>query len=153
MSFNWMFSRCSAFVASGNLIVTAPSVSVADAVLSGKQVGLVGVVSINETFNISSTLVDKISKVRLGQIQWNGFSWTAAASLYTSLQHKCNGTLLQTQSSAVIIDTTAGTITVTNLAIDAVGMYIVKVELRSTNNQYVIPLTSTGILVKKPTSE
>ncbi|CAF0745209.1 unnamed protein product [Adineta steineri] len=140
----------SQFVASASFIVSASSIQVSAPILAGKQWNDIAVVSVNETFNMSTIIVDKPSQIKIGDIQLgSGLQWTATASFYP-LQHKCNGTLVQTQSSAVIVDYTAGTITVTNLAINNVGMYIINVELKSTNNQYTIDLTSNGILVKKP---
>ena len=143
----------SAFVASANLVVSSSSVSVSDPVLAARQSDKLDIVSVNQTFNLSVIIVDKISKAKIGNIQWSSFTWSAVVSLYTSLQYKRNGSLIQSPSSAIIVDTTAGTITATNLAIDAVGMYIVKVELRSSNNLYVIPMTSNGILVKEASSK
>lgn len=131
----------------------APSVVVADPVLAAQQYINVDVVSVNETFNLSSIIVDGISKKKVGNITWGSFSWTAAASLYTAVQHQSNGSLFASISSAVVVDTTAGTITATNLAISEPGMYVVKLQITSTNSAYSLTLTSNAILVKANTSK
>jgi hypothetical protein len=141
-------------VASAGLVVTtSSSVTVTDAVLSAVQYGNVGVVSTNEIFNISATIVDQITKIQLGNIQWGSFTWTAVVSLYTSVQYQASGTLVSTASSVVIVNPTTGIITATNLAITKIGMYILQILLTSTNNAYSISLTSNGILVKDPSSK
>jgi hypothetical protein len=134
-------------------MVNSSTVSVTEVRLGAQQSGFVDIVSINETFNISVIIVDQISKIKLGNIQWGGFQWLASASLYSLPQYNSNGTLISTISSAIVIDTVSGTITATNLAISAVGMYVIKIKLISSNNQYAIESTSTGILVKKSTSK
>jgi hypothetical protein len=144
----------SSFIASTNLISSSPSLSVSNAVLSAAQNGIVDVVSVNETFNIVAIIVDKYSKIKVGNIQWGSFSWTATASLYTGVQYQSNGSLIASAtSSPVIIDTTAGTITATNLSISEPGMYIIKLQINSTDQVYSIALTSSAILVKQNTSK
>jgi hypothetical protein len=56
-------------------------------------------------------------------------------------------------TSSIVIDTINGVITATNLMIDTIGMYIIKVELSSTNNEYAFSLVSNAILVKKTSSK
>ena len=141
----------SSFVANASLIVSPAPIVVSSPLLSAKQNENVDVISVNETFNLSTIIVDKISKKKIGNIQWS--TWSASASLYTDVQYQSNGTLLSTSSSRVIVDTTAGTITVVNLAINQPGMYIVKLQIISLDNVYSILLTSNAILVKKNTSE
>ncbi len=97
-------------------------------------------------------IVDQISNIQIGNIQWGTFTWTASISLYAPLQYKSNGSLLVTSSSAVIVDTTAGTITATYLAITEPGAYIIKLQINSTDHSYSIPLTSNCILVKANSS-
>lgn len=139
-------------MASVNLVVTAPSLTVANPSLAAQQYINIDVVSVNDTFNLSSTIVDRISKKRVGNIIWGSFTWTATASLYTAVQYQSNGLLIASSSSAVVVDTTAGTITATNLAINEPGMYVVKMQITSSNNLYSIILTSNAILVKRRTS-
>ena len=148
-----LFHFDSSFVANASLVVNTSSFSVGNAELDAKQYENVAVVSQNETFNLSATIVDKKSKIKLANIQWGSFTWSAIVSLYTSVQCGGNGTLLTTSSSAIVVDTTAGTITATDLAITEIGMYIIKLDITSSNNQYSIPLTSNGILVKTNSSK
>jgi hypothetical protein len=56
-------------------------------------------------------------------------------------------------TSSIVIDTINGVITATNLMIDTIGMYIIKVELSPTNNEYAFSLVSNAILVKKTSSK
>ena len=143
----------STFVFNTSLTANSSSVSVTDAVLAAKQNGNIDVVSINEVFSLSLIVVDRTSQIKLGNIQWGGFTWSATVSLYGLLQYASNGSLNNVGSSSIVVDTTAGTITANNLTINDTGMYIVKVQLRSSNNLYNITLTSNGILVKKSTSK
>ncbi|CAF4943029.1 unnamed protein product, partial [Rotaria magnacalcarata] len=78
----------------------------------------------NEIFNLTTAIVDQKSQVKLDNIAWNTFTWSAAVSLYGSFQHQSNGILIQNLSSTVIINPQSGTITATNLAISEVGAYI-----------------------------
>ncbi len=143
----------SSFVVSAGLVVTtSASVTVTDAILSVSQYGSIAVVSTNQTFNISAVIVDQITKIQIGNINFNSLMWTGSASLYTSIQYQSNGTLIAGSSSSIIVDLTTGVITATNLAITEAGMYIIKLLITSTNNQYSLPLISNGILVKAPTS-
>ncbi|CAF3637436.1 unnamed protein product [Rotaria sp. Silwood1] len=137
------------FVASVNLTCDSSPISVTDPLLAAKQYGNIDVVSKNQTFNLTAAIVDKKSKVNIGNIQWSSMTWSATVSLYTSLQHRSNGSLIRRSSSSIIIDTTAGTITATNLAINEVGAYIITIEITSSNNQFSIPFTSNCILVKE----
>ena len=137
-----------------NLVTTPSSVTVTDAQLSAQQYVDVDVVNVNQTFNLTSVIVDKINKKQIGNVNFNGItSWNAAASLYTAIQYQSTGQLIPSATSRVFIDTTAGTITLTDLAISQPGMYIIKLQLTSSNNVYSIAITSTGILVKNVSSE
>ncbi|CAF1248643.1 unnamed protein product, partial [Rotaria sordida] len=57
--------------------------------------------------------------------------------------------LITTSSSRIIVDPAAGTITATDLAISEIGMYIIKLQITSSNRVYSFPFTSNGILVKE----
>ena len=143
----------SLFTFNATLTANSTSVSVSNATLDAVQVNNIYVVTINETFNISISIVDKVSRQRMNDLNWGGFNWTASVSLYTLLEHNGNGTLLTTTSSTIVIDTSSNMITATNLALTDVGMYVIKLYLNSTNAQHYISLTSNGILVKKNSSK
>jgi hypothetical protein len=115
--------------------------------LAAQQINLLDVVTVNQTFNISGIIVDSASGVQIENIQWSGLTWSAAVSLYTLPQYNARGTLIASSSSVVIVDTTTGIITVTNLMINNVGMYIVKMVITSSNGEYALQFTSSGILV------
>ena len=143
----------STFVFNTSLEANSTSISVTDAILAAKQHGNVDVVSVNELFSLSLIIVDKASDIQVGHIQWGNFTWSASVSLYGLLQYASNGSLINPSSSLIVVDTTAGTITANNLSINDTGMYIVKVQLTSSNNLYNIQLTSSGILVKESSSK
>ncbi len=143
----------SSFVTGVNLIASSQSVSVTNPVLSAQQYINVDIVNINQTFNLTSIIVDQISHQQVRNIQWAGFTWLAAASLYTAIQYPSTGQLVASSTSAVVVDTTGGTITITNLAINTWGMYVIQLQLNSTDNAYLITITSNAILVKNQSSE
>lgn len=129
---------------------TQSSTPVSNAVLDAVQIGKVPVVSVGETFNITVSIVDKISQAPISNISWNGVSWTAAVLMHNLPQYNGNGSLVTNSSSSIIIDTRNNLITATTLSINDTGMYIVQIFLRSSNNLYNINFTSNAILVKKP---
>jgi hypothetical protein len=135
------------------LTANSTSVSVTNAILAAKQYGIVDVVSINQPFSLSLVIVDQVSSIKLDNIQWGGFTWSASVSLYGFLQYSGNGSLSNVPASSIVVDTTAGTITANNLTIDSTGMYIIQVQLLSSNNLYNISLTSNAILVKTASSK
>jgi hypothetical protein len=135
------------------LIATTSLITVTQATLAAKQINPFYDVSINQTFNISGIVVDSVSDVQIGSLQWRGFTWSAAVSLYTLSQYNPQGRLITTASSVVIVDITTGIVTATNLAIDTVGMYILKMVLTSSNGEYSLQLNSNGILVKEISSK
>ncbi|CAF2963963.1 unnamed protein product [Rotaria sp. Silwood2] len=139
----------SSFVTNANLIVGSSGVSVSNPTLAARQYENVDVISKNETFNMSVVIVDKISNIKIANIQWSTFTWSAVVSLYTSLDFQATGSLITIPSSRIIVDTTAGTITATDLAISAVGMYIIQLQITSSDGVYSIPFTSNAILVKE----
>jgi len=138
----------SSFVFNATLMANTSTVAVSTAVLAAKQSGIVSVVSINQTFDISAVIIDQRSQVPVANIQWRNFTWTASASLYNLPQHNSNGSLISTSSSAIIINTVSGVITASNLSISAVGMYMIQIQINSSNSQYALTALSSGILVK-----
>jgi hypothetical protein len=143
----------SSFVTSSSLIVFTSSIIVTGATLAAQQINELYVVSINETFNISGIIVDSFSGIQIGNILWGGFTWSAAVSLYNLPQYNAQGALITSSSSVVIVDSTTGIITVTNLMINNVGMYVLNMVLTSSNGGYSLQLTSNGILVKQNSSK
>ena len=84
-----------------NLHPTAPSFLneqflLSAAVLAAQQYGAIDVVTVNQTFNISTIIVDKITGIQIGNVQWGNFTWNATASLYAEVQYQSNGTLIST---------------------------------------------------------
>jgi hypothetical protein len=136
-----------------SLTASASAITVTRATLAAKQTNQIYVVSINETFNISGIIVDSVSAIQIGNIQWRSFTWSAVVSLYTLSQYNAQGALITSVSSVVIVDTNTGIITATNLAINTVGMYILQMVLTSSNGEYSLQFTSNGILVKNSNSK
>lgn len=106
------------------------------------------VVDVNETFSISVMPIDRFTRLQLGQIQWDNWNWSASVSLYSLPQFNRQGAIIASSSSRTIINLVAKTVTVTNLAITAAGMYVLSVRLVSSNNVHTITLPTNGILVK-----
>ncbi|CAF4012065.1 unnamed protein product [Rotaria sp. Silwood2] len=139
----------SSFLATTNLSVQAASVSVTQAVLAGEQVNNVYVANVNETFSIAVMPVDSVTRLRLGQIQWGSWRWSANVTLISLPKFNRHGSLVKNNSSRTNIDLVAGTVTITNLAINATGMYVLQIRLVASNNEHIIELPSNGILVKE----
>ena len=97
--------------------------------------------------------VDSVTLRRLGQVTWGGWTWLAFVSIYTLPKYNCNGTLIISPSPTLVIDSSAGTVTITNMTINGTGMYMLNVTLISSNVQFVIQVRSHGILVKPANSK
>ena len=139
----------SSFIQTANLTVQTSVENVTRAVLDGEQVNNIYVVNVNETFSISVMPIDRVTRRQLGAIQWGNWSWTANVTLRSLPQYNRKGVLLATSSSRMNISLQAGIVTVTNLRINAVGMYILSIRLVSTNMEYSFDVPSNGILVKE----
>jgi hypothetical protein len=143
----------SLFSSNVNLTANSSSLTITEAQLGVEQIDVISVVSINQTFNISVVIVDSRSRLPIGNITWRSFTWSASISLYSLPEYNSNGTLNTTNTSAIIIQISSGTIIATNLMINSIGMYIIKVELTSSNNEYALSLISNAILVKQNSSK
>ena len=143
------FFNYSSIFATKNLTVQADNpVTVTQAVLAGQQVNNVYVVNVNETFSISVMPVDRITGLQLGQVQWGNWTWSASVNLYSLSQFNRPGAIIASTLSRTVINHAAKTVTVTNLAINGTGMYVLSIRLVSSNNVHTIDLLSNGILVK-----
>jgi hypothetical protein len=136
-----------------NLSANSTPLAITQAKLDIQQIDYISVVSINEMFNISVVIIDSQSRLQIGNIQWRNFTWLASVSLYNLPEFNSNGTLNKTDTSSIIIDISTGTIIATNLIINTIGMYLIKVQLISSNNEYNLSLISNGILVKASSSK
>ncbi|CAF3416042.1 unnamed protein product, partial [Rotaria sp. Silwood2] len=92
--------------------------------------------------------IDNVTRLRVGQIRWGNWQWLANVSLYTLPKFNRQGSLIKNNSSRITVDSTAGTITIASLSINATGMYVLQFQLVSSNNEHTIVLPSNGILVK-----
>lgn len=137
----------SSFVLNVNLTASTSAISVTEATLGAAQINQFDVVPVNQTFNISGIIIDSVSGVQISNIAWRNCTWSAAVSLYTLSQYNPQGQLITSASSIVIVDITTGIITVTDLAINNVGMYILNMVLSSSDCGYSLQFTSNGILV------
>ncbi len=136
-----------------NLSANSTSLTITNAQLDVKQIDYISVVSVNEIFNISVVIIDSQSRLQIGNLEWRNFTWLANVSLYNLPEFNSNGTLNKTDTSSIVIDLSTGTIIATNLIINTIGMYLIKVQLISSNNEYDLSLISSGILVKESSSK
>ena len=127
--------------------VTAP-IPVNQASLAGLQVNNIYVVNVNAAFSVSVMPVDSITRLKIGQIQWNNWRWTAQATLYALPNFNRQGSLITSNTSRIIINATGITVTISGLSINATGMYMLDIRLTSTNNEHNIRVISNGILIK-----
>lgn len=130
-----------------NLTVRSPMISVTATTIAGVEVDHRYVVEVNERFNVSVMPVDSITRRRLGQVMWGGWNWTVSVSLYSLPRYNRAATLIVDSTSRTLIDPIAGTVTVTNIAIDSIGMFMLSISLVSSNQQYTFQVRSSGILV------
>ncbi|CAF3394283.1 unnamed protein product [Rotaria socialis] len=114
-----------------NLTANSSSLTITKAILAVEQIDPMSVVSINETFNISIAIVD------------------TNVSLHNLPEYHANGTLITTNSSSIIIGIARSSMVAANLMIDTIGVYLIKVQLASSNNDYVFSLVANAVLVKK----
>jgi len=137
----------SSFLSTLNLTVISGTISVTATTIAGLEMNHVYVTHVNERFDVSVMPVDSITRRRLGKVMWGGWNWTASVSFYTLPQYSRSGTLIVDSSSRTLIDMDAGTVTITNVAIDSVGMFMLNVSLVSSNQQYAFQVRTNGILV------
>ena len=130
-----------------NLTAQTATVTVTQALLAGRQVDNIYIVNVNQSFSVSVMPIDRVTKLRLGQIQWGTWRWFANVSMYSLPNFNRQGSLFKYTSSRTNVNLVAGTVTVTNLAINDTGMYVLNIHLTSSNNEHNIMLTSSGILV------
>ncbi|UJR08495.1 hypothetical protein I4U23_012761 [Adineta vaga] len=143
----------SSFFQKTNLTARSDAITVSDAILAGQQVNSIYVVNVNETFSISVTPVDSITRSQLGKIQWGNWTWIADAKLYTLPKYQHHGVLIKHNFSTTVVSVSASTVTLSGLVIDTPAMYILNIQLVSTNNQHSFTLASNGILVKDNESD
>ncbi|CAM2722167.1 unnamed protein product [Rotaria socialis] len=140
------------FVNISNLTVISSMIAVTQATLAGLEVNHVYVTKVSQRFNVSVMPVDSVTRRRLGQVTWGTWIWTSAVSLYTLPRHNRSAILTVDPSSRTIVDSSAGTVTITDIAINNTGMFILNVSLVSSDHMYSIQVITNGILVISSTS-
>lgn len=143
----FLFLHSSFFINPSYLMQTG-FINTTKAILNGQQVNNIYVVNVSEAFNISVMPIDNVTGLELRQIRWGNWTWSANVSLYNLPTLNSHGSLIAQNTSAVVINVGAGTVSVTNLMINDTGMYVLNITLASTNNEHFIQLASNGILVK-----
>lgn len=108
----------------------------------------VWVTVINQRFNVSIMIVDSQNLRRVGQVTWGNWSWASTVSLYILPNYNRPAVVIIDPSSTTIPDSSTGTVTITNLAINNTGMFMLNVSLVSSNGQYSMQVRTYGILVK-----
>ena len=138
----------SQFIQSADLIVGTPLLPVTRADLTAEQVNLIAPVTINEKFDVEIALIDRLTRQRLEKARWDNWYWSYNVTLYTLPKFNQAG-LLNLLNSSISINTVQGIIKLVNLQINAVGMYMLNIQLVSTNGEYSINLRSKSILIYK----
>ncbi|CAF3925163.1 unnamed protein product [Rotaria sp. Silwood2] len=143
----------SSFMTTSNFTVISSIITVTQAILAGIEVDHVYVTTVNEQFNVSVMPIDSVTRRRIGQIIWGNWTWARSVSFYAFPQCNRSTTLIISPSSRTLINLSAGTVTITDIAINATGMFILNISLVSTNNMYTIQVITNGILVKSNNNE
>lgn len=138
-----------------NLVATTSNVAISNPDLDAVQVNEVGVVAVNQTFNITAAIVDSGSQQQLVDLNWINANWVVSVSMHTLPQYNGDGVLVTGASSSIVIDRSNNRITATNLAITAVGMYVINIRLQNSNSNPPVDITviSNAILVKENSSK
>ena len=106
------------------------------------------IVNETELFSITVSLIDSVSSQIVPNIAWQNFTWKATLMLIGLSKCNSNGAI-NSNGSSVTFDTNAGIATFQNLAITQKGMYMLSIEVKTTNaNDYDFTCMSTPILVK-----
>lgn len=119
------------------------------ALLDGQQVNNVYVVNINQQFSVSVMPIDRITRRKLGQIQWSNWRWTATVAQKFLPNYNRLGSLITNSSSRININLVAGLVTIPNIWFTGTGMYMLSVRLISSNNEHDFEVISNAILVKQ----
>ncbi len=146
--FDFVFLLISSIFQKINLTRKTAPITVTNAVLDGQQVNNIYVIDVNQTFDISVTPIDRITRRQIAKLQWGNWTWKANATLSSLPIFNPQGKLIKIGSLSPIINSVTKTITIRSLTINNPGMYILDISLISTNNEHVIALKSNGILVK-----
>ena len=156
-SFPFLFQNKSFFLRTlfqrKNLTVITGPITVTKAVLDGQQVNNIYVVNINQQFSVSVMPIDRITRKKLGLIQWSNWRWTSTISQYILPNYNRLGSLITNSSSRININLIAGLVTIPNLSFNGIGMYILSIRLISSNNEHDFQVISNAILVKEQRGE
>ena len=136
-----------------NLVATTSNVAISNPNLDAVQVNEVGVVAVNQTFNITAALVDSESKQQLVDLNWMSSNWVISVSLHTLPRCNPDGVLVTGAPLSTVVDPNNNRITATNLAITAVGMYVIEIRLQNSNPLVDITVISNATLVKENSSK
>lgn len=132
-----------------NLTVQTTVVTVTKAILSARQISNSYYLNRNESFQIVAIPIDNATKLSLAKIQWGTWQWSINVSMHNLAYYNPTGSLFVKNGSRTIIDIRAGTITITNLAINGIGMFILGITLTSSDNVYNISITSSAMLLRE----
>ena len=108
---------------------------------------------VNETqlFNVTVSLIDSVSSQIVPNIAWQNYTWSATLKLISMSSCNSKGALLSSASS-VIFDTSTGIASFQSLKISQKGMYMLSIEVKTTNvNDYDFTCMSKPVLVKGTT--
>lgn len=109
------------------------------------------VVNENDNFNLTISIVDKSTGIKIPNITWNNYQWIASIRLYSVGNYPANGTLVVTNAS-VTFDTSTGFAQFNNLKITKAGMYLISITVATLNNEFNLQCYSNLIQIVKSIS-
>ena len=130
------------------LNILANPVSAAKPQLTCRDYSSTVLVNELELFNLTISIVDQTSLIKIPNITWNNYAWTARIQMFSLGYYPGKGNL-STSNTTVTFDQTTGLALFTNLAITKSGMYLISITVASTNNEYSLQCYSNLIQIKQ----
>ena len=119
-----------------------------DPILSCSQYNLDLSIEQNENFNLTVSIIDKTTKLKVENISWANYQWMAKVKVHSLGYHKAAG-LLNVANATVKFDSTSGLAQFDNLIITEPGMYVLTLSVYTTNSNYDFSCYSKSITVLK----
>lgn len=132
-----------------NLTVRTGPITVTRALIDGQQVNPIYVVNVNQQFSLIVMPIDRITRRKLGLIQWSNWRWSAIVTQKFLPMYNRLGSLFTNSSSRININLITGLITIPNHWFNSTGMFMCTIRLISSNNEHDFQLNSNAILVKE----
>lgn len=123
--------------------------TVTSAILSGEQADRIDPLDANQTFSIRIRPIDSITRRPLAKAQWGNWTWTVTVSIQKLPKFNSNGVLITNQSSLVNLTSLSNIITISDLRITEYGMYILDINMFSSDKKYDIRFSTSTVLVQQ----